>query len=202
MDDIEFGCGGTISKYSTISNFKILVLTANRKSYHGEIQEERDVNEQKEAVKCLGLNANDIEINYEIAGQMFPEHRQLVLEELYRVKKEFNPDIVFVPSHNDVHQDHKTVAFSAFKTFKRETLIGYEIINSSCGFNPNLYIQLSENDICRKAKAIGCYRSQNDGETTTSDYFSENTIKSLAITRGARYGTAYAEGFELYHMFL
>ena len=131
---------------------------------------------------------------------MFPEYRQLILEELYRVKDEFKPDVVFIPTYNDVHQDHKTVAFSALKAFKRETLLGYEIINSVSGFSPNLFIRLSKTDIEKKVSAVSCYKSQNDGVTTTSDYFSRDIIFSQSIVRGARCGSMYAEGFEVYNM--
>jgi len=86
------------------------------------------------------------------------------------------------------------------KAFKRETLLGYEVINSSYGFRPNLYIRLSKAEINNKAAAVSCYDSQNDGVTTTSDYFSEGPIFALSIARGARCGARYAEGFEVYNM--
>ncbi len=202
MDDIEFGCGGTIAKYSKNAEIYVLALTANRKSFRGEIQEDRLIDEQKNALHYLGLNDDNLEINFEIAGQLFPEYRQLILEELYRIKKEFKPDIVFVPTYNDVHQDHRTVSISALKAFKRETVLGYEIINSAYGFNPNLFIRLSEQDITKKVEAIASYTSQYNGVTTTSDYFSKEAIFGLAAVRGARCGGRYAEGFEVYNMII
>ena len=47
-----------------------------------------------------------------------------------------------------------------------------------------------------KVRAIKEYKTQHDANITSGDYFSEEIIKSLAVTRGARAGVKFAEAFE------
>lgn len=199
LDDFELGCGGIISKFIGNTNIKFLALAKNRVSSTGKIQEDRNLTEAYKALEKLGGKKDDLEIA-DIDGQLFPENRQKILEKLLEWKKAFDPDIVFFPSQNDVHQDHPVVCKMALKAFKRCSCIGYELANSSHLFKPNLFIPISEEDIKKKIEAIACYKSQMDLRITTADYFSERVIKSQAIVRGARIGKEYAEAFEIYSM--
>lgn len=198
LDDVEFGCGGIISRFKAEAEFHILALTLNRRSYHGVLQEERDLSEQHAAMELLGIPRANLNTSDEIAGQMFPEYRQLILEELYRADKEIRPQLVLVPSYNDVHQDHQTVARSALKAFKRVSLWGYEIINSTYGFNPNLYVRIEAAHLKNKIAAVNCYQSQQNEAVTTADYFSDDVLHALAKVRGTRAGCQFAEAFETY----
>jgi len=202
LDDIEFGCGGFISKFCKDADFFVFGTTLNRRSYHGKIQEERLLDEQYAALDVLGVPKKHFFSNNEICGQMLPEYRQLVLEELYRVGAEIKPDLVLVPSYNDIHQDHRTIAWAARKAFKRVSLWGYEIVNSSTGFSPNLYTALEKEHLQKKADAVACYKSQQSESVTTADYFSYEVIYSLAVAHGARAGCRLAEAFEVYSLYL
>ena len=200
QDDFEIGCGALISRIGQYNEIFVLCLSSFRKAFNGEIQEIRNIKEQYLSLEILGIPRGNCMINDEIPGQLFPEYRQLILETLYETDIKLNPDLILVPSMNDIHQDHQTVALSALKAFKRKSVMGYLIINSSKGFNPNLYISVDEEDIRIKAKAIASFRSQLSSSITTADYFSYDVIKSIAVSYGIRIGTPFAEPYEIYQL--
>lgn len=200
MDDVEFGCGGLIKSLEGLADIYVLILSKNRKNAMGKVQEVRDIDEQLAALRMLAVKRENIFFADGIPGQLFPEHRQKVLEEFYLIGEQIKPDVVITPSPNDVHQDHKTVCASAKKAFKRQTHLTYEIVNASSGFLPTCFFEINEAALRAKQSAINCFKSQQDPETTTADYFGREIIEGLARMRGARGGVRYAEAFEVLNM--
>ncbi len=197
MDDIEFGCGGLIKTLQGKADIFIMVVSRDRKNSRYEIQEIRDVNEQYTASEMLGVKRENVFILDGIPGQLFPEHRQQILEEMYHIDSKIKPDIVITPSMNDVHQDHRTVCRCAQKAFNRRTRLAYEVINAGEGFIPTLFFEIDEAALRAKIDAIQVYRSQQDPSVTSADYFTRDAIESLARVRGVRIGVRYAESFEV-----
>ncbi|WP_372998811.1 PIG-L deacetylase family protein [Sulfurimonas sp.] len=196
MDDIEFGCAGLIKTLENDSVIYVLALSKDRKDSKGSIQEVRDLDEQYKSLEFLNVPKSNLFISENIPGQLFPEYRQEILEEMYRVKSLINPDIVITTSENDIHQDHRTVNKCAQKAFSRTTRLSYEIVNATDGFLPNIFFEITEEALKAKVMAIDSYKTQQDSSITSGDYFSEEIIKSLAVSRGARVGVKYAEAFE------
>lgn len=197
MDDIELGCGGLIKTLEEKSEIWVLALSKDRKDSNGNIQETRDLQEQYLALKYLGIPIENFISSEGIPAQLFPEYRQKILEEMYRVKTLINPDIIITPSENDIHQDHRTVCQCAKKAFSRNTRLSYEIINATDNFIPNFYFEISKEALSAKIAAVNAYKSQQNPNITSADYFSEDIITSLAVARGARVGMKYAECFEI-----
>ena len=57
-----------------------------------------------------------------------------------------------------------------------------------------LFVELSENHLKAKVRACECFKSQL---AKANNSLTEEYIKSLAIERGNRIGTRYAEAFEV-----
>ena len=140
MDDIEFGCAGLIKTLENDSDIYILALSQDRKDSKGNIQEVRDLKEQYKSLEFLGVSKEKLYISENIPGQLFPEHRQEILEELYRIKALINPDIVITTSRNDIHQDHSTIAQEGLRAFKDRTILGYELIWNNISFNTTAFV--------------------------------------------------------------
>jgi LmbE family N-acetylglucosaminyl deacetylase len=135
---------------------------------------------------------------YALPNRELPEHRRDVMGILERLQEELRPDLVFIPSLEDPHQDHSTVAMAAVRTFRRnETILQYEILRyGSHSFTPSLFVDITD-VLEAKLAALRCYESQ----MKVRAYFDEESFRSLARTRGAQSGCPYAEGFVLYRMF-
>jgi LmbE family N-acetylglucosaminyl deacetylase len=191
-DDGEFGCGGSIARFLEAGSvvYYIAFSTAKKSVPEGLPQDVLE-KEVKEATKRLGIEpANLIIYGFEVRKLNF--FRQDVLEELVKLKKEINPDLVFMPSLNDLHQDHKTVAMEGLRAFKQTSILAYEVPWNNLNFNNQCFVKLERKHIKQKVYALDAYNSQK-----TRQYASEDFIYSLARTRGVQVSTEYAEAFEV-----
>ena len=122
----------------------------------------------------------------------FPDARQEILELLIEVARDFEPDVVLLPTTGDIHQDHATIAVEGLRAFKRTTVLGYEIPWNQFRFHKQAYVTLEERHLAAKAAALGCYASQ-----AHRNYANEEYIRNLARTHGIEIGRTYAECFEV-----
>lgn len=191
-DDGEFGCGGSIAKFVEQGKqvFYAAFSTAEKsvpKGWPKNILE----TEVKEATKRIGIPpANLIIYKYEVRKLNYV--RQEILEELIKIKKELKPHLVFMPTQNDLHQDHQTVATEAVRAFKQVSILSYELPWNTITFHTQGFIKLQQNHVEKKIQALQAYNSQSG-----KDYASEDFIRSWARTRGTQIGTTYAEAFEI-----
>jgi LmbE family N-acetylglucosaminyl deacetylase len=190
-DDGEFGCGGTISKLIEEGHTVFYVaFSACEQSVFPQFPKDILITEVKEATKELGISSeNLILFNYEV--RTFNYRRQEILEDLIKLRKNINPDIVFMPTLQDLHQDHYTIATEGLRAFKNKTIFAYEVLWNNLNFNTSTFYSLSEQQINNKINALKKYQSQ-----AHRTYADENFIKSLATVRGVQIGVKYAECFE------
>ena len=97
----------------------------------------------REATAELGIPESHLTV-HDFDVRTFPDHRQDILELLVALWEEWQPDVVFQPSHHDVHQDHQTIAQEGLRAFKRTTILGYEIPWNNFDFSYGAYISLEE----------------------------------------------------------
>lgn len=191
-DDGEFGCGGSIAKFIEEGKqvYYVAFSTAEKSVPEGWPKDILET-EVKDATKRIGIPpANLIIYKYEVRKLNYI--RQEILEELVKIKKEIRPDLVFIPSGNDLHQDHTTVAVEGTRAFKQVSILGYELPWNNITFHTQVFIKLKEEHIQRKIHALKAYSSQSG-----KDYASDDFIWSWAKTRGTQIGTKYAETFEI-----
>ena len=119
------------------------------------------------------------------------------MDKLILIRKEFDPDLVFLPCSQDIHQDHHVIYQEGIRAFKYSSIFGYELPQNTFAFNHVGFIGLNNNIIKRKISAMLNYESQK-----FRDYSSENFIRSLAIIRGLQCGKEYAEAFEVIRLII
>lgn len=191
-DDGEFGCGGSISRFveQGKSTYYAAFSTAEESvpdSWPKDILK----TEVKEATRRLGIpDKNTLIYNFKVRELGY--HRQEILEVLVKLKKEISPDLVLLPSSNDLHQDHATVSMEGVRAFKNTSILGYEIPWNNIAFRTQAFITLSEENLGQKIHALDAYNSQKG-----RSYANEEFIRSLARTRGVQIGSRYAEAFEV-----
>ena len=122
----------------------------------------------------------------------FPEFRQEILEEMVKLKSNINPDLVFMPSSFDVHQDHKTIFEEGRRAFKNTSLLGYEFMWNNFSFHSTCSIVVQEKHLEKKLKALKQYESQQH-----RFYARENMVYGLANFRGLQISQEYVEAFEV-----
>lgn len=191
-DDGELGCGGTISKMvSEGKEVYYVAFSICTKSLPAGWAPNTLELEVRQATKLLGVpSSNLILFDYDV--RRFKEFRQPILEELIKIKNSIGPDLVFVPSPTDIHQDHQVISEEGLRAFKNVSILGYELPWNNVSFNTRSFIRLNENNIQSKIDALQCYASQKHRTYLNSDF-----IRGLAITRGVQINAAYAEAFEV-----
>ena len=191
-DDGEIGCGGTISRYleDTPDVFYLAASTCKRALPKDWPTDTLEI-EVKNATCTLGIPENNlILLDYDV--RRFPETRQQILEDLIRVRDDIQPDLVFVPSPTDIHQDHQVISEEGLRAFKNCSILGYEMPWNNVTFNTRAFVKLEKRHIEKKVEALLCYKSQ-----LHRSYINENFVYSLATVRGVQAGTQYAEAFEV-----
>jgi LmbE family N-acetylglucosaminyl deacetylase len=191
-DDGEFGCGGTVAKYVQDGARVVYVaFSAAEQSVLPGLPRDILRKEVRQATAALGVADEDcIVLNFEV--RRFPEFRQRILDEMIHLAREYDPDVVFLPSPHDTHQDHQTIALEGFRAFKRTTMLGYEIPWNNLDFRTSCFVKLSDQHVSRKIQALNEYESQKH-----RSYADEGFIRSLAVARGVQIGAPYAEAFEV-----
>ena len=190
-DDGEFGCGGSIAKFlEQGSNIYYIAFSTAKKSIPEGLPQDILEKEVKEATKRLGIKPENL-IIYGFEVRKLNYFRQDILEELVKLKKEIDPDLVFMPSPNDLHQDHHTVAMEGIRAFKQTSILAYEVPWNNLNFSNQCFVKLEKRHLEQKTKALNAYNSQK-----TRHYATEDFIYSLAKTRGVQVNSEYAETFE------
>lgn len=158
-DDETLGCGGLIHKLSKNNDITIICF-----SYCGL---ENLKQEFYNACKTLNENIKTEILDFKVRHF----NRQEILDTLIKYKKVLNPNIIICPGSFDVHQDHLVIYNESIRAFKDKCILGYShdwnIVGKS---DLRLIINLTENDIITKNKAIDEYKSQYH-----RDYFKDRS---------------------------
>jgi N-acetylglucosamine malate deacetylase 1 len=197
-DDAELACGGTINKFiEEKKEVYYVAFSSAEKSVNIEYDSKILVKECSESTATLGIVSKNITLfNYEVRN--FSYNRQDILEDLIKIRNKIKPDLVFLPSSSDVHQDHQVIHNEGIRAFKTtSSIFGYEHPWNNLTFTTDVFISLKNNQVERKINALKKYGSQND-----KPYFQEEYIKSLLIIRGTQIVKPYAEAFELIRLFI
>lgn len=191
-DDGELGCGGTIAKLiEEKKEVYYVAFSSARRSLPGGYPDDTLVKEVKEATKVLGIKSDNL-ILFDYEVRKFSYVRQDILEDLVKLKKEIDPDLIFIPSVNDLHQDHQTVAIEALRAFKEKSILAYELPWNNIDFRTEGFMPLKKRHIDKKVEALKKYKSQRHRV-----YLNEEFIYGLAKARGTQIKREYAEAFEV-----
>jgi len=185
-DDIVWGCGGTIEKLKGKNQFMSITFA---------LCTEDPLNKgiQQENIKALNwLGVTDIKQNGFPRRTLFL-HAQEIRDILYKTKLEYDPEVVFCTSPNDLHQDHSLTGESCKTIFRDSaTILAYPILRSLGDFNPLCFVALSEKEMKKKLKALSMFKTQY-----RRPYFKKKIILSEAFYYGAQINAKYAEAFEV-----
>jgi LmbE family N-acetylglucosaminyl deacetylase len=142
-------------------------------------------------MKVLGVPEEKV-IFGPFVTRVFPDARQEILEYFLKLRKDFQPDLIFTHSKQDVHQDHLTMTDEALRAFRGITVLGFDVVRSSYGFFPHFLAEVSEEDVNKKIKALAEYETYRDRY-----YFNSELTRSIMVRHGALAECSFAEGFDI-----
>jgi LmbE family N-acetylglucosaminyl deacetylase len=186
-DDIELGCGALIAHIIPQSEVMCVTLSDNQKNplLTGLPEEYR------RSMAVLGVPEKNV-ILESFETRRFPECRQEILEYMIRLNKTFQPEIVFVHTKADIHQDHATITEEALRAYRGTTVLGYDVLRSSYGFFSNFLVEVSERDAECKIAALAEYKTY-----ANKYYFDPSITRATMIRHGALAERPFAEGFDI-----
>ncbi len=192
-DDGELGCGATIAKYVGLGKkvTYIAFSTCSQSLPAGSAANSLEL-ECKKATAALGVSET---IFFDFEVRQLLSKRQEILDELLKISRSIQPDTVFLPAQNDVHQDHQAVYAEGMRAFKNANILGYELPWNNTRFQPAYFEIIKDDHLQKKLSALKEYKTQE-----ARSYMNPDFIRSLATVRGIQCGRKYAEAFEVYKM--
>ena len=186
-DDIELGCGALIARISGKTDVRCVTFSNNQKNPLLK----NLVEEHYASMQTLGVPRERVDL-LDFETRRFQEHRQEILETMISILRADDPDIVFVHTKSDVHQDHGVLTQEALRAFRGRTVLGFDVIRSSYGFFPDFLVGVGEKDVQKKLDALACYKTYAE-----KYYFSPELTRATLIRNGAICERPYAEGFDI-----
>jgi len=191
--DPEFGCGGTLARYSDAGhNVTIIYLTRGEASDSSKTYEQMAALRTKEAEKACNilkakpLFAGQIDANTELNKSTIAQVTQLIMQQ--------QPNIVFTHWPLDTHQDHQVAALLGFNAWAKGNrtfeLYYYEVNTGSetLDFAPTDYVDITAVRN-RKKEALLAHQTQSPEEVYDSFF------KTMEDFRGLEACVPAAEGF-------
>jgi LmbE family N-acetylglucosaminyl deacetylase len=186
-DDIELGAGALLHHITPLSDVRCVTLSDNQKNPLLK----NVVEEQYASMKVLGVPKEKVIVG-KVVTRNFPDARQEILEFMLKLRDEFKPDVIFVHSPQDVHQDHNVVTDEALRAYRGITVLGFDVIRSSHGFFPHFLVEVNEDDVKKKIEALTQYKTYAD-----IYYFNAELLRAIIIRHGALAEIPFAEGFDI-----
>ena len=210
-DDETLGCGGLISRLmSNEADCHIHVVTGLGENEHPLFSEEiftQIRKEFKKAIYHLGSPQYSFGNLPSVILNDMPIYQ--INESIKEVIEKNNPNTIFIPFENDLHNDHKIINYAS-KVASRPYLemnkdlyglIEYEVPSETNiymkgnaeAFCPNLFLEINS-EFDNKLKAFSEYKSQLQSENQPR---SLQGLKSHASYRGINIGVKFAEAFRI-----
>lgn len=186
-DDIELGCGALIHNITPVCEILCATLSDNQKNPDLTGLAE----EHHRSMAVLGV-PKEKAIFGPFTTRVFPRERQEILEYLLKLRRDFDPELIFVHSRMDIHQDHNTMTDEALRAYRGLTLLGYDVVRSSHDFFPHFLVPVEQQDVDAKIQSLAQYTTYRE-----KYFFDPELTRSIMIRHGALAEVRYAEGFDI-----
>jgi len=194
VDDVEFGCGGTLRKWASDGHeiFYVAMSDCRDTLIKTHYPENTLQLECQRALNILGVPKKHIFILAHTNKHYYREARA-IFEDLEKLRDKLKPDLVLIPTIANTHQDHETVAKQATSVFRRSTsIVAYEQPWNTIDFTPNFFVSLTSKDVTGKLAALKQYKTQ---AYFRRSYLNPDAIMGWARMRGMHIDAQYAEAF-------
>jgi len=193
--DPEFGCGGTMAKYSDAGHQVNFLYLTRGEAWAGDktlsFDQAAKIRTKEAEASCKILNVKAL-----FVGQI-DDHTELNkkrVEEMTNLILSVNPDLVFTQWPFDSHMDHQVTACLTYtawiKSEQKFELYYYEVDTGSetVGFTPTDYVDITD---VRDRKKAAMFEHQSQGP----EKIYINDFKTMEDFRGLEAGVKAAEAF-------
>ena len=192
-DDIEFGCGGALIKY-TRKGHRLFLMIITGGGLGGPA--ETRMAEQKASQAILG--AEDI-----FWGGCKDTHIAVEVELIKKIETVLGtvkPEFIFCNFPDDTHQDHRHLAQAIMSATRYVRNVLFYEGPTTRNFNPQVYVDIADT-LEAKLDALRAHRSQVM-KTNIEDLSIIEVARSCANFRGIQGRVKYAEAFHSLRLFI
>jgi len=192
-DDIEFGCGGALIKY-TQKGHRLFLLVMTGGGLGGSSAVRRQ--EQNDSGNILGTEKifwGDYEDTHLIVDVG-------LIGKIEAVIAEVKPDFIFCNFPDDTHQDHRHLAQAIMSATRYIRNVLFYEGPTTQNFNPQVFVDISDT-LNKKVKALQAHHSQVM-KTNIEDLSIVEVARSSANFRGIQGRVKYAEAFHSLRLFI
>lgn len=192
-DDIEFGCGGALIKFSGKGHrLHLLVMTEGGMGGKTSVRGREQVKSQEilgaEKLFWGGYEDTYLKADKEMIGK--------IEEVIAKVK----PTFIFCHFPDDTHQDHRHLAQATVSATRYIRNVLFYEGPTTQNFSAHVYVDISET-LDRKIQALKAHRSQMR-KTNIEDLSIVELANSSANFRGIQGRVKYAEAFHSLRFFI
>lgn len=209
-DDLEIGCGGTLTKYVRQGHNVVMCHVANGNMGHAlimpdELREIRTT-EAEEAGRLIG--ASEV-INLDVPDLEVDSYNRSTVKKVIDVIRYTKPDVIITHSPEDYMKDHLEVNKLVFDASFSSSVphmftnnpaypgivpVLYMDTLAGVNFLPDEYVDISET-IETKISAVECHQSQVIWMKDHDKIDFLDFVRTVSKFRGLQSGAAFAEGF-------
>ena len=193
-DDAELGCGGTIARFCEegrevfVASFSGCEASLPLGSAPDRLEKEMIA-----SLASLGVPKDRVFL-HDFPVRNFPANRQPILDSLIVLRQRIKPELVFLPSRQDVHQDHEVIHEEGVRAFRQSAIWCYELPWNHIVTETRGFVGLERRHVDAKIAALNHYESQRE---LARPYFREELLIGLAAVRGVQIKRDYAEAFQV-----
>jgi LmbE family N-acetylglucosaminyl deacetylase len=174
-DDVEIGCGGTILRLIAAHpdiSVRWVVFSGN----------EQRRREAADSARHFLTGAGDADVTVlGFRDGFFPAQHAEIKEAFERLKRDYDPSLIFTHYRDDLHQDHRIVSELTYNTFRDHLVWEYEVMKYEGDLgNPNLFLPLTADQGRRKVAAI----LEHFPSQRSRRWFSADTFLAMMRLRG------------------
>lgn len=211
-DDETLGVGGTMARFAAEGrDVTVAVMTGEGEGPHPFLTAQAVKTVRAECAQAMAVLGVTRTLFRDLPSTMLDAMPQFeVNRAAAEIVDEVRPDLVFLPFEHDLHRDHEILNY-AFRVALRPHLpanrrahavLSYETATETHlqsphlrpSFEPNVWIDISDH-LDRKLDALSRYRSQIP---PAPGLRSLESLRALAVWRGAQIGVRAAEAFMLH----
>jgi LmbE family N-acetylglucosaminyl deacetylase len=186
-DDIEYGCGGMLTKYAEKGHDVYLFVASD-----GALGGESGLRRQEQADSALVMGCRDVFWG-EYPDTEIPLTRELIVR-IESVIRTVKPRMIFVHYPDDTHQDHRNLAQGTLSATRFVPNFLFYEGPTTQNFTPNCFTDI-ETVLDDKLACLKAHRSQV-AKTNIEDLTILELAKSSANFRGIQARVKYAEAFQ------
>jgi len=215
-DDETLAAGATINKLSKEgANIHVAIpntgVNARKNIENDKIRKEKFLNLQNDCLKALskiGIKKENIFFGKFLDNESDKHSLLELINWFEEILKKVKPDVIFTHHRYCTNIDHRYCHEAAVVATRPDVNLHIPVIcgevPSSTGYlkpvnwEPNFFVELSENDINKKIEAMQTYKDEARPDPHPR---SPEVLKALAKVRGSESGYLYAEAFMIQKTF-